>query len=269
MWAIDVPWTPRDQVFPETGFIEAFRGDGQRVVGGEALANWPLMAHGIPQLHAPGGMRTKRLDAFLNALAANPLMVRRLGSRSLVLGKEDLQGSFAHVRSQLSIRKVFPSGVVLFDDEDAVPRVRLVPEVRPIDAFDPELIDPRKPPLLERGLPPATGAVSPGVATLAPQETATEVVVELDHAEESLLILADAWYPGWLAMVDGTPAEVYPVDGLFRGVLLPKGAKRVVFEYRPFSIRLGVMVTCGACIVVSIGLVVMALRNLRGRKRYL
>ena len=40
----------------------------------------------------------------------------------------------------------------------------------------------------------------------------------------SLLVLADTWYPGWAAFVDGRPTPVYRVNYLFRGVFLEPGS---------------------------------------------
>ncbi len=54
-----------------------------------------------------------------------------------------------------------------------------------------------------------------------------------------LVVLADAYYPGWIATVDGTPALVLPTNHLFRGVPAPAGTHRVRFEYRPASVILG------------------------------
>ena len=47
-----------------------------------------------------------------------------------------------------------------------------------------------------------------------------------------VLVLADRWEPEWRVQVDGQGADLLQVGGLFRGVMLPPGAKEVVFEYR-------------------------------------
>ena len=39
--------------------------------------------------------------------------------------------------------------------------------------------------------------------------------------------------PGWRATVDGEPAPLVPLDGLFLGVEVPAGEHSIIFEYRP------------------------------------
>lgn len=75
------------------------------------------------------------------------------------------------------------------------------------------------------------------IAKYAPRE----VEIELDLEAPSLVVLADAWYPGWTAEVDGEPAEILCVDHALRGVLAPAGAARLRFEYDPPSMRLGLL----------------------------
>jgi uncharacterized membrane protein YfhO len=51
--------------------------------------------------------------------------------------------------------------------------------------------------------------------------------------------LADAFYPGWRATVDGAAASVVATNHLFRGVAVQAGTHRIRWEYRPASVTLG------------------------------
>jgi len=68
---------------------------------------------------------------------------------------------------------------------------------------------------------------------------AEQVVLRVETDRPGFLVLADAYYPGWEARVDGIPAPILPTNLLFRGVQVPPGEHRVVFTYRPRSWRLG------------------------------
>ncbi len=68
---------------------------------------------------------------------------------------------------------------------------------------------------------------------------AEQVVLRVETDRPGLLVLADTYYPGWEARVDGIPAAILPTNLLFRGVQVPPGEHRVVFTYRPWSWRLG------------------------------
>jgi hypothetical protein len=54
-----------------------------------------------------------------------------------------------------------------------------------------------------------------------------------------LLVLADTFYPGWHARIDGQERRIFPSDVLFRGVVVPPGVHQVTFDYRPISLWLG------------------------------
>lgn len=65
------------------------------------------------------------------------------------------------------------------------------------------------------------------------------VTVATQSDVPALLLLTDAFYPGWETAVDGTPAPLLQVDGLFRGVFVAAGRHEVTFTYRPVSLRVG------------------------------
>ncbi|MFO7774792.1 MAG: YfhO family protein, partial [Candidatus Hydrogenedentota bacterium] len=133
------------------------------------------------------------------------------------------------------------SGAILFNDLQAPSRARVVYRVRPITGFDPELLSSADAPLTEYAGPlPASRDSAPTPATIT-QEGHDRVVVDVpETASPGVLILADTWYPGWRATVNGESAAVFPVDGMFRGVVLPEeGPHRVVFRYTPQSFQAG------------------------------
>lgn len=83
------------------------------------------------------------------------------------------------------------------------------------------------------GLPACGGqGASAGTARLV-EETPRRLVFEVEARRAALLVQNDTWYPGWTASVDGQPAAVLRTLLAFRGVELPAGRHRVVFEYDP------------------------------------
>lgn len=95
--------------------------------------------------------------------------------------------------------------------------------------------------------PPAGALESATIVADEPERV--EVVADL--ASPGLLVLRDTWYPGWRARVDGAPADILRVDHAFRGVVLPAGQYRVVFEYAPSSVRVGPWLS-GAGLVIAL-----------------
>jgi len=66
------------------------------------------------------------------------------------------------------------------------------------------------------------------LTTYAPEE----VQVDAEIRAECVLVLSDAFYPGWTATVDGAPVEILAANGAVRAVVLNPGIHRVVFRYR-------------------------------------
>lgn len=83
---------------------------------------------------------------------------------------------------------------------------------------------------LDRRLP-TEGEVTP----LEVQDHGRVVRIALPPGAAGVLVLADRWEPEWAVQVDGQDAPLLQVGGLFRGVLLPVGAREVVFDYTPWT----------------------------------
>jgi hypothetical protein len=100
----------------------------------------------------------------------------------------------------------------------------------------------------ESGSAPPDGDTPPGSATIADYRP-NRVTVRAECAAPGYLVLADIWYPGWVAMVDGAPAPLYRADFLFRAVPLPAGRHEVTFAFEPPSYRWGQLVSAATLLL--------------------
>ncbi len=76
------------------------------------------------------------------------------------------------------------------------------------------------------------------------------VTVDVALDAPGVLVLADTWYPGWQATIDGKPAALLRANHLFRALLLPAGQHRVQFEYRPAPLKLGAGISLAAVLLL-------------------
>jgi len=60
-----------------------------------------------------------------------------------------------------------------------------------------------------------------------------DVELRVTVNEESLVVLNDLDYPGWVATVDGRPACILSVDGVVRGVRVTAGEHTIAYRYHP------------------------------------
>src|SRR2546428_1351972 len=80
------------------------------------------------------------------------------------------------------------------------------------------------------------------------------VVIDVDVPRPALLVLADAFAPGWHVMVDGAPRRLWQVNHYVRGVTVGPGDRRAEFSYRPPRLLPGL----GLCVIAWGGLGLLA-----------
>lgn len=86
-------------------------------------------------------------------------------------------------------------------------------------------------------LKPATGLLN------VLEELPCECILEGSSDDLSLLIVADCYFPGWHAWVNGKEVPIERVHGSFRGIRVPSGAFQVKLSYVSTYFRLGLMGT--------------------------
>lgn len=64
-------------------------------------------------------------------------------------------------------------------------------------------------------------------------ETPNEIRLQVTADSSGWLLVADSWYPGWRAEVNGQAAVVYRANYLFRAVEVPAGGGEVMLRYAP------------------------------------
>jgi hypothetical protein len=76
-------------------------------------------------------------------------------------------------------------------------------------------------------------------------------VVTTNFANSGLVVLADQNFPGWQAFLDGKETKICDANGFMRSVFVPAGQHRIVFEYKPHSLLLGLaLLLLGALLIV-------------------
>ena len=86
------------------------------------------------------------------------------------------------------------------------------------------------------------------------------VGVTVDATRPAMLVLSQAWSPGWEAVIDGQVVPVVRVDGLVQGVPVPAGSHRVELAYRAPGLRAGFLVTLGTLAAILLVAAVSPLR---------
>lgn len=104
--------------------------------------------------------------------------------------------------------------------------------------------NPRATAIVEENI--ALPKADPSVESPAPkfiERSLNRVVLEAAPKAAGLLVLADAYYPGWRVFVDGKESKLYPTNYVMRSVLIPAGTHSVEFRYDPLSFKIGASIT--------------------------
>src|SRR6185436_19974170 len=97
--------------------------------------------------------------------------------------------------------------------------------------------------------------------TAITHENARELVVEAVAQDDGFLLLADMYYPGWHAEVDGVPTPIYRANLSLRGIALPKGQHTVRFSYDPQSFFRGLWISLAALGAIMVWFGIAAYRR--------
>ncbi len=150
-------------------------------------------------------------------------------------------------------------GITVLKNVDALPRVRITHRAETMSSVkqlaarvNDASFDARNTVLLV-GSAPALQSCSGEDQARVSRRTANSVAIDARLACRGMLILADTWYPGWDATVDGRPATIYQAYSALRGVVLESGGHHVEFHYNPASAWLGAAMSAagvlGACLL--------------------
>lgn len=142
-------------------------------------------------------------------------------------------------------RRVFLGDLAIYENTAALPRAWVVPRsvtlperLEALAHVTAPGFDPRREVVLEVpvGIEPAGEPRVPGSAVIERYEE-DDVAIVTESASPAWLVLADTWYPGWKASVNGVAAPILRANANFRAVRIPAGRGTVVFSYRPAAVR--------------------------------
>jgi hypothetical protein len=151
--------------------------------------------------------------------------------------------------NQFRLATVAADGVGIYRNLDASPRAQVVFNVAKASSEAQAIA------MMSRGgfNPTLSAVIETGTATSVPTSDAPpvpaqieeyqddEVVIKTTTTQAGTLVLADAYYPGWEAYLDGKPVAIHPADLALRGVIVPAGTHTIVMKYEPSSFLVGAL----------------------------
>ncbi|MEC8838622.1 MAG: hypothetical protein VYA09_00560, partial [Candidatus Neomarinimicrobiota bacterium] len=85
--------------------------------------------------------------------------------------------------------------------------------------------------------------------------------IETESDSTSFLIVSEVFYPlRWKATIDGEQIEYYKTNGVIRGLIIPKGRHKIVFNYDRSSFNKGVLISLSS-FFITIGMIIFGYRK--------
>lgn len=243
-----------------------------------------LMRFGIEQASGEHGNQIQRWNEYLGAgqqvyvdyhnVLTDLMQAAREGDPTQYLGASNVRYVVTMAEVPLPGWTRVHSGpsALIYENPAATPRAWLAAEVEALAEGDAALER-----MLQPGWDPAATAFVYGEAPeglgSGPLEASVHVrehrhdrvTMQASASRPALLVLADNWYPGWEATVDGAEVPIHRVNHTFRGVVVPAGEHEVVFTFRPPELYLGLWIYLGSLALLGLAAVWAVLAAVRRR----
>jgi hypothetical protein len=158
--------------------------------------------------------------------------------------------------------KIAEGPTVIYRNRGALDRAFVVNEIRVLGGHDAlrQLraggVDLRREAIIDEPLDeastPDASVGTAGDAVAIRRYRDEDVSIEVRVASRRMLVLLDAYYPGWIATVDRAQVPIHRVDYAFRGVAVPAGHHVVEFHYRPWSVRAGAALSLASLVATTL-----------------
>jgi hypothetical protein len=93
---------------------------------------------------------------------------------------------------------------------------------------------------------------SPDGEVLSIEDKANTLTVNVQVEADGWLVLADSFYPGWSVTLDGVPGEIHQANTAFRAVSVPAGTQMVRFEYHPWWLWPGLLISLVSLVLLLV-----------------
>jgi hypothetical protein len=258
--------SPRDP-FPMQPALAPALSDGLpflRIQDDSRLPGHTACANGLAEVYGISPIKPREIDAFM-ARAPEEVRWMLLGVRYLVTWRGGLVRPDG---SSIPAEQLYHAG----EPPDVVYTYRLAGEpqfawvAHEVWAAAGEdkvyalmaspSFDPRQTAIVVGEAPPALPAAGEMESVRLLERHPSRVRLQVDLAAPGLLVLSQALYPGWRAVVNGTSVPLTRADGLLAAVALPAGHSDVVLRYLPTSFVVGIGVSAATLFGCLVALLV-------------
>jgi hypothetical protein len=225
------------------------------------------MLDGVPTVNNFDPLLVGRYVDLLEAAVEMPSLLRVMGATHIISDRLWVNGEPVQDMKTASGEELEPV-VRSYRLPAALGRAWIVPAARTVSSDEAlaALVDPTFNPTAEVLLESSSGDQQPPLSTHS-SPTSTEYRIALHDAPNGVtidvyvdtpgyLVVADTWYPGWQAKVNGEPVDILRANYGFRAVWLGAGEHMVEMAYRPATVSVGVVISLISLTSLAVGMLV-------------
>lgn len=238
--------------------------------------------YGVAHVSLYPPLLTRRLDTIskiyqgniyltesLATISATGLRFLQLANTGYVVTPMEVKSRDLRERARLQPNPVDLPAMRVYELETTYPRVFITSEATSAATVN-ELInhvwrwkDTTPPLVLETTPQPLPEKVGEKSTVNILRDEHQTLVVEAKSETDGYLVVADSYYPGWTANIDGKEVKILPANINSRAIILPPGSHTVTFRYQPKSLVIGVFLS-----LIGIGLWVVGTMFVYGRRQF-
>lgn len=247
------PFTPTEYFFPETKVLSFLKQQSRpfRIMSVDKRILPPNTASyfGIESVEGYDPIISSRYEELMAAIARGKPDIKPPFGFNRIVSLESPDGSLVPLLSaryvlsltdlpQKYLVKVFEEGETrIYEDSRAVPRVYVVE--RPIISFGKEetikalytIKDFRHEAVVEGDVSILSVPIGSDESVSLTRYESNRLEIVTTLSVPRLLVVANAYHPGWRATVDGKTTSVYRTNYAFQGIVVPAGTHKIEFSY--------------------------------------
>lgn len=259
------PFSPKHIIFPKTPVIEFLQNKPQpfRVFAEDVIPINLLMPYNLSRVEGYDAVYPIRFAKYLSVLNSGSVNFDPMGRYGTVKNIESNLLNIANAKYFLAVKKdgripkkfekpyfkqVFEDKtVVVLENLKALSRAEMFYDWEIIKddtqvltrLIDPDFLNTKKI-ILEKE---PIIVKNNGQGEVSFSESPNIKIIKVNTNQDGILFIADAWFPGWKARIDGKSQEILRANYNFMAITLEKGIHKVVLEYQPTSFENGKMVS--------------------------